>query len=53
MVKSNENVEKVKTLLRTDHHLGIKMIAEELNVNKETTNLNMKIVLPKWSQRIY
>jgi hypothetical protein len=50
MMKTNENEEKVRTLVRTDHHLDIRMITEELNVDTETagpiltTNLNMKKV---------
>jgi DNA-directed RNA polymerase sigma subunit (sigma70/sigma32) len=49
MMKTDENVVKVRTLVRTDHCLGIRMIAEELNVDKEMmrqilVNLNMKSV---------
>jgi len=33
--KTDENVEKVRTLVRTDR-LGIRMIAEGLNMDKET-----------------
>jgi GTP-binding protein EngB required for normal cell division len=49
----DENVEKERTLVRTDHYLGIRMTAEELNMDKEmvrqilTTNLNMKKVCTK------
>jgi bacterioferritin (cytochrome b1) len=49
-MKTDENVGKVRTLVRTDYHLGIRMIAEELNMNKEmvrqilTTNLNVEKV---------
>jgi hypothetical protein len=32
MMKTNENVEKVRSLVRTDHCLGTK-ISEELNMN--------------------
>jgi hypothetical protein len=48
MMITNENVGKVRTLVRIYHCLGIRMIAEELNMGKETvrqiltTNLNMK-----------
>jgi hypothetical protein len=35
-MKTDENVEKVRTLVRTDRHLDIRMTAEELNMNKET-----------------
>jgi hypothetical protein len=34
-MKTNENVEKVRTLVRNDR-LSIRMIAKELNVDKET-----------------
>jgi orotate phosphoribosyltransferase-like protein len=57
IMKTDENVEKVRTLMRTGRSLGIRMIAEELNMGIETvrqivtTNLNMKKV-PKWPQRI-
>jgi len=46
-------MEKVRTLLRTDRHLGIKMVTEELSMEKEmarqilTTNLNMEKVCAK------
>jgi hypothetical protein len=45
--------EKVRILIRTDSHLGIRMVAEELNMDKEmvrkilTTNLNIKNVCVK------
>jgi hypothetical protein len=47
-MKTDENVEKVRTLVRNDRRLSIRMIAEELNVDKETVrqilteNLKMK-----------
>jgi hypothetical protein len=49
MMKTDENVEQARTLVRTDCHLGIKIIAEESNMDKEMvrnfkTNLNMKSV---------
>jgi hypothetical protein len=33
-MKTDENVEKVRTIVRTDRHIGIRMTAEELNVDK-------------------
>jgi hypothetical protein len=36
IMKTDENMEKVRTLVRTDHHLGIRMIMEELNMDRET-----------------
>jgi hypothetical protein len=50
-VKTDENVEKVRIRVRENRHLGIRMIAEELNMDKETvrqiltTNLSTKIPL--------
>jgi DNA-directed RNA polymerase sigma subunit (sigma70/sigma32) len=47
-MKTDENVEKVRTLVRNDHRLSMRMIAEEFNVDKETErqilteNLKMK-----------
>jgi histone-lysine N-methyltransferase SETMAR len=47
-MKTDENVDKVRTLVRNDRRLSIRMIAEELNVDKETVrqilteNLKMK-----------
>jgi len=35
-MKTDENVEKLRTLVRTDHYLGIRMILEELDKDKET-----------------
>jgi predicted transcriptional regulator len=35
-MKTDENVDKVRTLVRNDCRLSIRMIAEELNVAKET-----------------
>jgi DNA-directed RNA polymerase sigma subunit (sigma70/sigma32) len=52
-MKTDENVDKVGTLVRNDHCLSIRMIAEEFNVDKETVrqilteNLKMKKVCAK------
>jgi hypothetical protein len=35
-MKTDENVDKVRTLVRNDHCLSIRTVAEELNVDKET-----------------
>jgi predicted transcriptional regulator len=49
-MKTDENVDKVRTLVRNDHCLSIRMIAEELNADKKTVrqilteNLKMKKV---------
>jgi DNA-directed RNA polymerase sigma subunit (sigma70/sigma32) len=57
-MKTDENVDKVRTLVRNDRHLSIRMIAKELNVDKETVrqilteNLKMKKVCAKMVQRI-
>jgi predicted transcriptional regulator len=47
-METDENVDNVRTLVRNDHRLSIRMIAKELNVDKETVrqilteNLKMK-----------
>jgi DNA-directed RNA polymerase sigma subunit (sigma70/sigma32) len=47
-MKTDENVDKVRTLVRNDRRLSIRMVADELNVDKETVrqilteNLKMK-----------
>jgi hypothetical protein len=52
-IKTNDNVEKVRTLVRMDRRLGIRMMAEKLNMGKETvrqvltTNFNMKHLFAK------
>jgi Mn-dependent DtxR family transcriptional regulator len=57
-MKTDETVDKVRTLVRNDHRLSIRMIAEELNVDKETVrqilteNLKIKKCVPRWFQRI-
>jgi predicted transcriptional regulator len=49
-MKTDENVDKARTLVRNDRRLSIRMITEELNVDKETVrqilteNLKMKKV---------
>jgi hypothetical protein len=55
MMRTDEHVGKMGTLVRTDHRLGIRMIAEELNLDKEMRDkFNMKkVCVPKWSQRIW
>ncbi|GFG30570.1 hypothetical protein Cfor_10488 [Coptotermes formosanus] len=35
-MKTDENVERVRTLLRTDRRLGLRKIAEKLHMSKET-----------------
>jgi hypothetical protein len=35
-MKTDKNVDKVRTMVRNDHRISIRMIAEELNVDKET-----------------
>jgi hypothetical protein len=52
-VKTDENVEKARSVMRTDRHLGIRMTEEEVNFGKETmrqilsTNMNMKELCSK------
>jgi orotate phosphoribosyltransferase-like protein len=57
-METDENMDKVRTLVRNDRHLSIRLIADELNVVKETVrqilteNLKMKKCVPRWFQRI-
>jgi DNA-directed RNA polymerase sigma subunit (sigma70/sigma32) len=57
-MKTDENMDKVRTLVRNDRHLSIRMITEEINVDKETVrqilteNLKMEKCVPRWFQRI-
>jgi hypothetical protein len=52
-MKTDKNVDKVRTLVRNDRRLSIRMTAEELNVDKGTVrqilieNLKMKKVCAK------
>jgi orotate phosphoribosyltransferase-like protein len=52
-MKTDEKVDKVRTLVRNDRRLSIRMIVEELNVDRETVrqilteNLKMKKVCAK------
>jgi orotate phosphoribosyltransferase-like protein len=52
-MKTDKNVEKVRTFVGTDRRLDIRVIAEELNMDKETVrqiltkNLNTKKVCAK------
>jgi hypothetical protein len=52
-VKNKKNMEKVRTLVRDDHHVSMRMVAESLNMGKETVrqiiteNLNMSKVCAK------
>jgi len=47
-MKADQNVEKTRTFMRTNRRLGVRMIVEKLNMDKETerqilaTDLNMK-----------
>jgi hypothetical protein len=51
--ETDENVGKVRTLVRTDRHLGIRMTEEDLNMHKEaarqilTTNFSRKQLCAK------
>jgi hypothetical protein len=56
--KTNENVEKIEQIVRIDHRLGIRMIAEMVNIDKETVkqvlheDLNMTKVCAKMVPRL-
>ena len=51
-----ENVERVYQLVQSDRRLNVRMMAEELNVNRETVrkiltgDLGMRKISAKWSQ---
>jgi hypothetical protein len=53
--KTDENVEKVRTFVRTGPRLGTRMTAGVLNMYKETVRqiLTRKKCNPKWAQRIH
>ncbi|GFV23239.1 protein GVQW3 [Trichonephila clavipes] len=52
--KTDENVERVASLIRSDRLLSIRAIAETVNIDKECVrqilhdNLNMQTVCAKW-----
>ena len=50
--RTGANVDRVRTLVHSDRRLGVKVIAEELNMNKETVqqkeNLGIKKCPQKW-----
>jgi len=56
-IKTDENVERVRALVRTDRRLSIRKIAEMLNMNKETvrriltSDLNMQKVCASVSDK--
>ncbi|GFU04817.1 protein GVQW3 [Trichonephila clavipes] len=56
--KTDENVEKVDSLIRSDHRLSIRAIAETVNIDKECVrqilhdNLNMQNVCAKMVPKI-
>jgi hypothetical protein len=57
-IETNESVEKVRTLVTRDRRLGIRMIPQEMNMDKEraiiqtsTVNFSMwNVFARKWSQ---
>jgi hypothetical protein len=40
--RTDENVDRVRTLVRSDRRLGVRVIAEELNMNRETVRQIVK-----------
>jgi len=42
MQRTDENVDRIRTLLRSDRRLGVRVIAEELNMNRETVRQIIK-----------
>jgi hypothetical protein len=58
-IKTDQNVENVRTLARRDRRLGIGMIPEEVRMDKETViqKLTVSFIMwnvcaRKWAQRI-
>jgi hypothetical protein len=56
--RTDANVDRVRTLVRSDRRLGVTVIAEELNMNRETVrhivkeDLGMRRISPKMLPRI-
>jgi len=48
--RTDENVDRVRTLVRSDRRLGVRVIAEELNMNRETVR---QIVKEDLGQKIF
>ena len=52
--RTDANVDRVRTLVRSDRRLGVRIIAEELNINRETVrqivneDLGMRKFPQKW-----
>ena len=52
--RTDANVDRVRTLLRSDRRLGVRVIAEEMNMNRETVrqivkeDLGMRKIPQKW-----
>ena len=42
MQRTDANVDRVQTLVRSDRRLGVRVIAEELNMNRETVRQIVK-----------
>jgi len=40
--RTDSNMDRVRTLVRSDRRLGVRVIAEELNVNRETVRQIVK-----------
>jgi len=40
--RTDANVDRVRTLVRSDRRLGVRVIAEELNMNRETVRQIVK-----------
>jgi predicted transcriptional regulator len=40
--RTDANVDRVRNLVRSDRRLGVRVIAEELNMNRETVRKNLK-----------
>lgn len=46
--RTDVNLARVRELVRSERRLSVKMVAEELNISRETVRL---IICAKWSQK--
>ena len=57
--RTDANVDRARTLVRSDRRLSVRVIAEELNMNRETVrqivkeDLGMRIISAKMAPRIF
>ena len=49
--RTDSNVDSVRTLVHSDRRLGVRVIAEELNMNRETVRRRVAVSLQKGSRK--